>query len=161
MAAVTSSQVLETLYRARTTLSDPNEPYVFTEWTSCTCGHIYAAATGARANDPEDVAPPLAGDIDPIYAAAIAAVAKYNDVRYADPYGVSNRTASTADLDDIPFDAVDAKDDAYRAAALTLVNTAISKLEAEHETNRLDVLAQTRRIVDNAVPADVPVPAVA
>jgi hypothetical protein len=83
------------------------------------------------------------------------------DVRYADPYGVSNRTASTADLDDIPFDAVDAKDDAYRAAALTLVNTAISKLEAEHETNRLDVLAQTRRIVDNAVPADVPVPAVA
>jgi hypothetical protein len=160
MTAITSSQVLETLYRARTTLSDPNEPYVFTNWAQCTCGHIYAAATGARADRPADVAPRTRDEryMDPVYAAALAAVAKYNGEPYADPYGVSNRTASTADLNGIPFDAVDAKNAAYRSAALQLVNTAIAKIEAEHETNRLDVLAQTRRIVDNA---DVPVPAVA
>jgi hypothetical protein len=161
MTAVTSSQVLETLYRARITLSDPTEPYVFTRWSECTCGHIYAAATESPAEGSADVAARVTGDMDPVYAAALAAVAKYNGERYADPYGVSSRTASVADLTGIPFDAVDARNDAYRAAALTLVNTAIAKLEAEHEADRLDVLAQTRRIVDNAVPADLSIPAVA
>jgi hypothetical protein len=49
--------------------------------------------------------------MDPVYAAALAAVAKYNGERYADPYGVSSRTASVADLT------------AFRSTLLTLGTT--------------------------------------
>lgn len=150
MTAITSSQVLETLYRARATLSDPDEPYEFMDFNRCTCGHVYAAVHGAFGTRGGQASQ----NHDSLYVAALEAVAAiseadrgdHEDPRQYVSYATVVRAGSQTDA---------------RSAALALVNDAIAKIEAEHETDRLDVLAQTRRIVDNAVPADEPVPVVA
>lgn len=40
---------LEVLLKAEATLMDPDQPFEFSEWTHCTCGHIYHGATGEYA----------------------------------------------------------------------------------------------------------------
>jgi hypothetical protein len=41
---------LEVLRDARARLADETEPFDFPEWSYCTCGHIYRAATGSYGN---------------------------------------------------------------------------------------------------------------
>lgn len=50
-----SLSTLEVLYAAKARLEKPRTRFVYTDWTACTCGHIYAAARGRRAEDPECV----------------------------------------------------------------------------------------------------------
>lgn len=37
---------LEVLLNAEASLMNPDEPYKFADWPTCTCGHIYHGATG-------------------------------------------------------------------------------------------------------------------
>lgn len=41
-----SSTPLETLYRTRDLLADPDRPFSYHDWSRCTCGFIYQAAGG-------------------------------------------------------------------------------------------------------------------
>lgn len=38
--------VIDVLERAEGTLADENEPFQFTNWATCGCGHVYHAVTG-------------------------------------------------------------------------------------------------------------------
>lgn len=69
--------VLDVMVGARTSLADPDQPYNFVDWNSCTCGHIYCAAIGERIaphNEARHVAQREAGEEDTVFSRAIAAV---------------------------------------------------------------------------------------
>lgn len=65
------ADALEVLYAARASIADTGRPYEFGDWCHCTCGHIYAAATGTVAVDERWVEFPR----DPAYTAVLAAAA--------------------------------------------------------------------------------------
>jgi hypothetical protein len=48
---------LEALYVARENLRNEDVEFTFTAWRVCTCGHIYAGATGVRADGPDRIVP--------------------------------------------------------------------------------------------------------
>lgn len=136
---------LDVLYTARATLSDQSVEYQFSHWGACTCGHIYGAETG-EVPSTDGYSPTIMEEMED--SEAIREVAELlgwvegrgeyesGDSRYPECY-ISNLTADVSTTDEC------------RSQGLKLVNQAISKLEARHEQNRLDVLAQTKEIVDN------------
>lgn len=148
--------VLEVLRAADARLADEGEEYDFANWTACTCGHIYAAANGgARADDRRPVCAPqvhgsrLTADL---YEQALSAVAEANShTAYmtkgnAARFAVTNATLALArDVAGADYGGA-----GYRNAARALVLNAIWMLEDRYERQRLDVLAQTRQIVDGA-----------
>jgi hypothetical protein len=140
--------VLETLYQARESLTD--KPFAFTDWTHCTCGHIYHAAEGrwasygAFVSDPERYAHPSA-----VYAEVIEAVARaLGWTRDSCPPQdfVSIETRKMAKIRErgsvLP--------PVVREDALAVVNKAITTIEAADEQARLDVLAQAAQVVNGA-----------
>lgn len=142
---------LEILRRARARLTGGGL-FAFGDWNICTCGHIYAAATG-REDDEWTV---LAGlrrnaQLRDIFA-TVASVLGRDDQDHREPYVFVSDL--TVDLDD-PDDPTPA---GSRDRAVVLIDRAIAAIEAQHERDRLDVLAQTREILNAA---DTPAAAVA
>ena len=153
---ISSSQVLEALRRVEQRIEETrgvedaygSQPYWdFGEWASCTCGHIYAVATGEEAKLSMVTQP---AKVDGLYQAVLHEVAEANGVGKADAYKsvlhsvVSDLTSSKA------RDVVAARKgessfskdddlDAYRVGALTLVRNTIMAIEARHEMARRQV----------------------
>lgn len=87
LLAIRNSEVLEILRNAEQRIVNPDIEWVFSDWSSCTCGHIYTAAMGTVGSS--DV---VFDEIDDetVYGQAIIAVAtslgwRYEDETYHDP----------------------------------------------------------------------------
>lgn len=123
---------LDTLKIARATLKD--EVFAFNDWGTCTCGHIYAAGSGEKPQWHKiyDLSSPLFKEV-----ATVLGWTEEEAIRPA--VYISNMTV----------DLVDRIETVDRTHALKVVDEAIAMLEAQYEQDRLDVLAQTKEIVDN------------
>jgi len=145
--------VLEALRNARNSL-DVNR-WEFSDWTSCTCGHIYTGATGIVAVDEGAISPN--GVHGRAYAEVIVAVAHALgfDPERNDSYGatiyVSDYTHGIAYEDQSASGTLRDGRHAHvrREYALHVINKAIEVIEEQEEAARLDVLAQTKAVVDN------------
>lgn len=139
---------LEILRATRASIVDPEHQWDFGWWPSCTCGHIYRATTGHEAEDSEGVID--RENVDDRVRDAYREIARVlglepiEGFKSCDVYGraISDATFTRADT------AIE--DEVKREHALSLIDDAITALEAEQERNRLDVLAQARNIIDNA-----------
>lgn len=142
---------LGVLYAAKARLENPRTKFVFTDWTSCTCGHIYAAAHGRKASSQSAVA----NGRNRIYVEHIMAVARalgWRDQGRATCWGKSPEAYAAAYISNVTsHDADEASNHVARKDAIKVIDTAIHAIEAQQEQDRLDVLAQTRTIIDNAV----------
>lgn len=136
-----SLSTLEVLYAAKARLENPRTKWEFTHFTTCTCGHIYAAATGRRGRESKQVLRAL----ETKHADLMVAVARALGYEDADAEGAV-WFVSDATYDLKPGDQLNVS----RQHGLAVINEAIAKIEAQQEKDRLDVLAQARRIVDNA-----------
>lgn len=137
--------VLEKLYLARATLQD--EAFDFGYWDRCTCGHIYAAATGDRL----DRMVFWCRDTDPRGLAVMEATARalgWTDASALSAFGYVNQATKRVARED--EDALEVT----REHALAVVDRAIATLEAQQRADRLAVLAQAERIVDAAPAAE-------
>lgn len=145
---------LEILYAARQSIANPRTKWDFSDWTSCTCGHIYRAANGGRkASTPGQVT----------HTTKQKVLDAFNEVSRVLELPVRSLPSGERMFDIAISDATSDRapenaNDVTREHALSLIDDAIAALEAEYERNRLDVLAQTKRIVDNA---DLPEPVTA
>lgn len=158
--------VLTTLEQAREalrTLTDPSEDYYYSDWSECTCGHVYKAATGGKT-----FAAPLAHGMDwdkaePLFAAIVRANDLPMNKRPVDyrlgvrlAVAVSEATYDRAMEDHNVPNATHEYDDAYRQEAIKLLQATVAMLEAEQEQARLDVLAQARGVVEAVDMSEVP-----
>lgn len=148
---VSDREVLEVLYAARARLENKRTKFDFGNWTTCTCGHIYAAATGGRARSEDRVA----ATEDERYGAVIQTVARALGWKGEQEGAWANTPASWAAcyVSNYTFfdtDCVAGYSKVERREALRVVNEAIARIEAIQEKARLDVLAQARAIEDNA-----------
>lgn len=139
---------LEILRQARSTIADPNEAWNFGDWCQCTCGHIYRAGTGRSAAVSPDVGDRCVATSAPQVLDAYKAIVRVLGLPvessiFIGDYAKTVSKATRARSSDATCD------DVERKHALALIDDAIAALEAEHERNRLDVLAQTQHIVDS------------
>jgi hypothetical protein len=141
--------VLETLYQARESLAD--KPFAFTDWTHCTCGHIYHAAEGRWASNGHFVSnPEMYTRTSAVYAEVIETVARAlgwkGQWKVLAQDFVSSETRKMARGRErgtvLP--------PILREDALAVVNKAIATIEAADEQARLDVLAQAAQVVNTA-----------
>lgn len=133
---------LEILRSARASIA--NEDWQFGNWNQCTCGHIYRAAIGGtrqsvtegevleNMNHPVfmEVAVSLGYSGDGLSGVGLSAgdyISQYTE------YSRQFNRDSTPDRED----------------GIVVIDRAIASLEAEYEANRLDVLAQTKDVIDN------------
>lgn len=136
-------QVLETLLRAeqrieQTVIDDFATDLIwdFGSWATCTCGHIYAVATGEEASV-RDVTSPAR--IDGVYQAVLFEVAQANGYNvYYEELGyvhslVSDLTARQRE------DRDDEDNDAYRVAALELIRNTITTIRSRQDEARKQV----------------------
>lgn len=145
---ITDGRVLEVLRATRSRLEDPEQEFIYTDWTSCACGHIYAAAYGHKATQPVFVAAAMS----PWYSDLIQHVARALGWDggpcggHARVPGANKEGAwAAAYVSDYTFDALPGL--AGRKGALCAINDAIGVIEAKQEKDRLDVLAQLRDVV--------------
>lgn len=157
--------VLEALQRAERRLDD--QPFVFSDWTQCTCGHIYAGANGREAAGSRAVR-----DATGIYAETIVAAARalglkgatilpVDAAQYVSDY---TRRITAEELGDAyllggqPVPEVNAA--ITREHARRVIREAIDKIEAEEEDARAACAAlvteELRRLVEAAAPAPIP-----
>jgi hypothetical protein len=128
----------------------------FSEWNSCTCGHVYAAAIGEEGTPADDEGLHVPGGL---YAATLKAIAAANaEVGDADGYRQSEGLEQTAEewgveaaqtmLAEVVSNLTSARaremvpdsrafTSHLKAAALGLLDNAIGKIELEHEAARL------------------------
>lgn len=144
-------EVLERLYEARETLSDDTHSYDYTNWRLCACGHIYTASTGHVADRGTDVRAPAHETYQEVIMTAARAIGW-------DGQGSPHRTeVQVAVMYVSHYAGILTEGGSSRAAAVRVVTRAIEKIEQGQERARLDVLAQTRAIIDNAEPERVSV----
>jgi hypothetical protein len=113
---------LELLRRLEQSLNDPDVPYRFSHWNSCTCGHIYLAATGKMATNHLSCQPN-----NNEYRVAVVQVAQalgFDSGSWMDAEEYVSRATSRAARGD---------NRRMRGAALCIVREAIVKLEAKYE----------------------------
>lgn len=145
---------LEVLYVARARLTRGRAEFEFVNWTTCTCGHIYAAYKGRKASSERVVAATRDQQFADVIQAVARALGWDGDVVY-NAWGPENRAAwAAAYVSNYSRDAATSRFEMHRDDALVVVNKAIATIEARQERDRLDVLAQVRAIVD-AVPVEV------
>lgn len=143
---------LESLYEARESLSDGSAPFEFGDWRVCTCGHIYAGATGHVADTCDEVY----GDrrVDPIYERVITETALAlgwdpNEMPtiHRDWYAQRPATLPTKYISDLTASLVTPGTAMERSHALEVVNLAIETLEA-HEREQMEASKPTLEIRD-------------
>jgi len=142
---------LEVLYAAKARLEGDAE-FVFVDWTSCTCGHIYAAAMGKEADRPIQVQG-WERSVDEKYAQVLITVAEALGFQYDPDIRVMTHASQAAcHISDFTIQCkpADADRGTGREDAIKVIAHAIAAIEAQHEQDRLDVLAQAQQIVDNA-----------
>lgn len=134
--------LLERLYRARAKLSGFTL-YQFNSWSTCTCGHIYRAATDRFLPATQYA---VRYDNNSTYRDMLRAITEANGVvleadctTYDLARAISDLTVATARAEGI----------GRRKAALVLVGKAIRVEEAAQEEARLQVLAQAQAVIDN------------
>lgn len=131
---------LEILKEARAAIA--NEDWEFSNWNQCTCGHIYRAAVGGTKDSVTENH--VMDNLNHPVLMEVAVALGYSDV---------SRTAG--DFISAATQKLRKDQEAFREDGLEVIDRAIAKIEAEHEANRLDVLAQTKEIVNNAVVEEV------
>lgn len=143
---------MEVLYRTRETLMDEDQPFKFSNWSTCTCGHIYAAVAGKKnvnADDGEMVYDEMVQYL-PVFQ-EIADILELQTTEDRNALGaVSDFTAL---LDGVDMRQVEQRllvGQVTRQAALVVVNEAIDRLEKAHEQDRIDVLSQVEEVVEQA-----------
>lgn len=156
------NEVLEALKRARLNITgaplseaqmfSDRLPWKFSNWSSCTCGHIYLAATGERGRECEVTQPRR---VDGLYEEAMKAVIRANpearayaeEVYVFDPLAVAVSNATTdrarklagrGDDDDVD-DETDYQE-SRRRGALDLIDRTITYIETGHEAARQKLL---------------------
>lgn len=140
---------LEILRAARVTIADDAVAFQFLDWKQCTCGHIYRAANGGRGADGFEPYWGSGGAVDQKVLEAYKGIVRVLSIPMPDEdhafrdyaRAISHATTRLANTAEVPVE---------REHALSLIDDAITALEAEQERNRLDVLAQARRIVESA-----------
>jgi hypothetical protein len=139
-------QVLEALRRAAASLMNPGHRFVFTDWTACTCGHIYIGAVGRQA--------PRAEVIDSsssvLYRDTMFATARALGWEPVDPMSMTEATQFVSDYTTSAA-ASELTGSVTYEHALKVVNEAIAKIEAAEEEARRAVLTTAQSIVDAAV----------
>jgi hypothetical protein len=156
------SPLLEMLRRAEASLE--NRPYEYSNWTQCTCGHIYVGAVGRKAR----IGRHVHDSRNYTFAQVLAYVAEANDVPPGECWCGEDRRDPCASClaEDLSIatrmraarieDGEDKWDDL--AVALKFVRTAIAKHEREIAEAMRAVAAEAERVValvdmPEAVPA--------
>lgn len=149
MNFVSPRSVLEVLRRAEARLAGNRAIWRFDNWNSCTCGHIYAAATGRRGGRDEVKASSPTGKYGEVIQQTARALGWQPHVG---PCGNLDHLAEDAAIFVSDYTAKGCNDCSVipRSRGLEVVREAIAKIEAMEEQARLDVLAQTARIVEDA-----------
>lgn len=133
---------LDTLKTARATLKD--ETFAFGGWGVCTCGHIYAAGSGEKPqwNKMYDFSSPLFKEV-------AMALGWTPGLTWEPGNGYTGTIEPAVYISNMTADLVGEMETVDRTHAIKVVDEAIAVLEAQYEQDRLDVLAQTKEIVDN------------
>lgn len=130
---------LEILKEARTKISGD---WDFGVWNRCTCGHIYRVVTGKDGASENAV---LSNMYHPVLCeVAIALGWKENSPSTSPGCYISEYTKI------LKRRAGDMSNIIAAEYGIRVLDEAIAKLEAEYEQARIDVLAQTKNIVNNA-----------
>jgi hypothetical protein len=111
------------------------------DWRHCTCGHIFRAALGRHAN----------GTLEPFTNRDERYVRLLNLVIDAHPEHQIRRTTDETGVVGIVSEltaCLTRGGKATRDAAIEMLRTTIAHVEAQYEQNRIDVLAQTREVID-------------
>lgn len=139
--------LLEVLRRTGASLED--EPYVYMDWTQCTCGHIYRASVGERAGTYDDIE----DSRDVTFTQVLAYVARVNEIgrgtneqRHRTEAFLTAISSTTAAIGAGLGSAL-SYDEARRAAALQLIRTAIATCEAEQLAAMHAVADEAQRVV--------------
>lgn len=132
---------LDILKKARVSIA--NDDWVFGRWNKCTCGHIYSAALG-RDVDEYTV-------IHDMNHPALVEVANLLGWDNGKSTPLVNAGIYISDYTDSGLiDADSSPDDGpSRESGIIVIDEAIAKLEAQYEKDRLDVLAQMRKVVND------------
>lgn len=159
---------LETLYHTRdalAVLSGERPEWQFTDWTRCTCGHIYTQAVldgelaptlnqGRVAEEEGDNAPWIKhvrvqhGILNPgehpVYAGALKAILRAYDQPVGAAEGIASQVSDLTALmaGEYLYDPeAEAQDEHYLAAAREMIQKTITHLEAQQEADRQKLLA--------------------
>jgi hypothetical protein len=131
--------------------------YIFSDWTACTCGHVYQGANGTRGSE-FDVKLAEDQEEESVYVQALAeveAAAKELLANAPNPVtvGLESDRVSCRVSDHTRYVARAYNED-VRAAAIRMVECAIRRVEQRYEQNRLEVLEQAKKL--NPVPLTAP-----
>lgn len=138
---------LDILKTARATLKD--EVFVFSDWGVCTCGHIYAADRGVKPQEGRFIRT-MYEFSSPLFTEVATALGWTPEIAWK-PGGYVDVEITPAEyISNMTSDLVDSLKDMDRTHAIKVVDEAIAVLEAKYEQDCLNVLAQTKEIVDNA-----------
>lgn len=134
---------LEILQNARAAIL--HEDWQFGNWNQCTCGHIYRAAVGNQYVTEGDV-------LDNMNHPALQEVAfalGWTGMKL--PRGRIGCTAGDyiSVFTQQVGKSTGSSGNPRRADGVEVLDQAIAKIEAEYEAARLDVLAQTKDVIDN------------
>lgn len=136
---------LDILKTARATLKD--EVFVFSDWGVCTCGHIYAADRGVKPQEGRFIRT-MYEFSSPLFTEVATALGWTPEIAW--PGHIEAHIPPAEYISNMTSDLVDSVTDIDRTHAIKVVDEAIAVLEAKYEQDRLNVLAQTKEIVDNA-----------
>jgi hypothetical protein len=148
--------VLEVLRAARARVQDPENLFDFNDWTVCTCGHIYAGATGQATTFGANVTQPIGAYAEVITATARALGWNGTPGEFSRDYApVRFVSAYTSARIDVPYQ--------DRQAALQTLDDAIREVErmeadAMRTVAGLDGPSKTIIVEPVHVPVTVPEP---